>query len=214
MRNQKTPVVKEGFPFIGIALALTLSSAFLLPVYVTLVFLALLVFVTAFFRNPRREIPENPRAIVSPADGRVINIREIEETEFLKDRYTRISVFMSVFNVHVNRSPIAGRVVKVAYFPGKFLVASLDKASAENERNAVVIETKGGKKVMFVQIAGLVARRIVCYLKEGDVIEKGLRIGLIRFGSRLDLYIPRESNVFVSVGDRVRGGQTIAGELP
>jgi len=214
MRNQKTPVVKEGFPFIGIALALTLSSAFLLPVYVTLVFLALLVFVTAFFRNPRREIPENPRAIVSPADGRVINIREIEETEFLKGRYTRISVFMSVFNVHVNRSPIAGRVVKVAYFSGKFLVASLDKASAENERNAVVIETKGGKKVMFVQIAGLVARRIVCYLKEGDVIEKGLRIGLIRFGSRLDLYIPRESNVFVSVGDRVRGGQTIAGELP
>lgn len=221
MKNQNTLIAVEGFPFIFAALALTVVVAVLLYIYapkampyVTIPLIILTLFVTAFFRNPARTIPGDPRAVISPADGKVIDITRVQEKDFLNAEVIKISVFMSVFNVHVNRVPMAGKVVGAKYFPGKFLVASLDKASTENERNALVIENKEGVKILVIQIAGLVARRIVCYAKEGDTLEKGIRFGLIRFGSRLDLYLPAGSDIKVSLGDKVKGGETVMGVLP
>jgi phosphatidylserine decarboxylase len=170
--------------------------------------------VTAFFRNPQRTIPGDPKAVVCPADGKVIEIKEMDEPDFLKARCIRICVFMNVFNVHVNRIPLAGTIKRIQYFPGKFLVASLDKASELNERNAVLIEGAGGVKVLVVQIAGMVARRIVSYITVGDSVKKGDRFGLIRFGSRLDLYLPLDTKITVRMGETVKGGETIMGVLP
>lgn len=221
MKNQNTLFVVEGFPFIFAALLLTIAVAVSLYIYApkampyfTIPLIILTLFVIAFFRNPDRTIPGDPKAVVSPADGKVIEIVKIDEKDFLNAEVVKISVFMSVFNVHVNRVPMAGKVVRAQYFPGKFLVASLDKASTDNERNALVIENKGGAKILVVQIAGIVARRIVCYAKEGDTLEKGVRFGLIRFGSRLDLYLPADSDIKVSAGEKVKGGETIMGVLP
>ena len=152
--------------------------------------------------------------MVCPADGKVIEIKEMDEPDFLKTRCIRICVFMNVFNVHVNRIPLTGTVKRVQYFPGKFLVASLDKASELNERNAVLIEGAGGVKILVVQIAGLVARRIVSYVTAGDSVVKGDRFGLIRFGSRLDLYLPLNAKIAVRMGETVKGGETIMGVLP
>jgi phosphatidylserine decarboxylase len=166
-----------------------------------------------FFRNPARVIPEQPNAVVSPADGTVIGIEEVEEGRFVKERMKKVSIFMSVFNVHINRIPYSGMVREVSYNPGKFLVASVDKASLLNEQNAVVIETAQGKKILFVQIAGLVARRIVCYLAKGEAVTRGERFGLIRFGSRVDIYLPANSTLAVSLKQKVTGGETIIGHL-
>ncbi len=221
MKNQNTLFVVEGFPFIFAALILTVVVAVSLYIYapkampyVTIPLIILTLFVIAFFRNPDRTIPGDPKAVVSPADGKIIEIVRVQEKSFLNAEAIKISVFMSVFNVHVNRVPMAGKIIKAKYFPGKFFVASLDKASSENERNALVIENKGGVKILVVQIAGIVARRIVCYAVEGDTIEKGIRFGLIRFGSRLDLYLPVDSEIKVSLGDKVKGGETVMGVLP
>ena len=214
MKNEKSIVAVEGLPFIIPSLILAIVGAIFFPIWAKIILVALLVFVTAFFRNPQRTIPADSKAVVSPADGKVIEVKEIDERDFLKCRAIRICVFMNVFNVHVNRIPFGGRVKRVRYFPGKFFVASLDKASEENERNAVLIEGKGGVSVLVIQIAGLVARRIVSYLKEGDTVKTGDRFGLIRFGSRLDLYLPTTCAVKVKVGDTVRGGETIMGVLP
>jgi phosphatidylserine decarboxylase len=221
MKNQNTLVAVEGLPFIAAAIVLTLVVALLLffyapraMIYVTIPLIILTIFVTAFFRNPTRPIPEDPKAIVSPADGTVLFVKKVQEKDFLNAEVIMISVFMSVFNVHINRIPMTGTVVKAKYFPGKFFVASLDKASSENERNALVIKNKNGRSILVVQIAGLVARRIVCYAKEGDTLDKGVRFGLIRFGSRLDLYLPVDSDIKVSPGDKVKGGETIMGVLP
>lgn len=221
MKNQNNIIVSEGIPFILTAFLITVTVAILLfyyapkiAVYVTIIFLALSFFIAAFFRNPNRIIPADPKAIVSPADGRVIDIREVYENDFLKEDVIKISVFMSIFNVHVNRVPMDGKAVKISYFPGKFFVASLDKASSENEQNRIVIESDNGTRIIVVQIAGIVARRIVSYVNEGDVLKKGLRFGLIRFGSRLDLYLPKGTEVSVSVGDKVKGGESIMGVLP
>lgn len=220
MRNQNNIIVTEGIPFIVAVLLITVVIAIILfyyapkiAIYVTIVFLALTIFVTAFFRNPNRVIPQDPKAVVSPADGKVIEISEVYENDFLKKDVIKISVFMSVFNVHVNRVPMDGKAVEISYFPGKFFVASLDKASSENEQNRIVIENSGGTKILVVQIAGIVARRIVSYVKEGDVLQKGSRFGLIRFGSRLDLYLPTDTKITVSVGDKVKGGESIMGVL-
>jgi phosphatidylserine decarboxylase len=214
MKNAKSIVAVEGLPFIIPVLLVTIVSAVLLPVWVTVICAAVLVFVTAFFRNPQRTIPAEPKAVVSPADGKVIEIKPMDEPGLLKARCIRVCIFMNVFNVHVNRIPLAGTVKKVQYFPGKFLVASLDKASELNERNAVLIEAKGGVTILVVQIAGLVARRIVSYVAVGDSVNKGDRFGLIRFGSRLDLYLPENTDIRVHVGEIVRGGETIIGVLP
>jgi phosphatidylserine decarboxylase len=214
MKNEKSIVAVEGLPFIIPLLLVTIVSAVVLPVWVTIILAVLLVFVTAFFRNPQRTIPGDPKAVICPADGKVIEIKQIDEPDFLKTRCIRICVFMNVFNVHVNRIPLGGTVREVRYFPGKFLVASLDKASELNERNAVLIEGAGGVKVLVVQIAGIVARRIVNYVAAGDTVTKGDRFGLIRFGSRLDLYLPLNTKVAVRLGEKTKGGETIMGVLP
>lgn len=213
MKNEKSIVAVEGLPFIVPVLLITIISAVILPVWITIICAVLLVFVTAFFRNPQRKIPGDPKAVVCPADGKVIEIKEMDEPDFLKTRCIRICVFMNVFNVHVNRIPMAGTIKRVQYFPGKFLVASLDKASELNERNAVLIEGAGGVRVLVVQIAGLVARRIVSYVTPGDSVAKGARFGLIRFGSRLDLYLPLSTKITVRMGETVKGGETIMGVL-
>ena len=200
-------IAREGWPFVGLAFAffVIMSAIGLFPLIVMSA--ALLFFVTWFFRNPERALPAGDDAVVSPADGRIINI------EALGGGATKISIFMSVFNVHVNRIPYDGVVKKIDYNKGKFLVASKDKASLENEQNAVTIVDAKGRDIKFVQIAGLVARRIVCYLKEGDAVTKGERYGMIRFGSRVDIYLPAGFNPHVKLGDKVAGASTILGTL-
>lgn len=171
-------------------------------------------FALCFFRDPDRIPPAGDRAVLSPADGTVIKVEDVEADPFLGLKMRKISIFMSVFNVHVNRAPMSGKAGRIMYFPGKFFNASLDKASKDNEHNAIVLETETGEKIVFVQIAGLIARRIVCWLKPGDSMIRGQRIGLIRFGSRLDVYVPPESAVDVKVGRKVQAGRSILGYLP
>jgi len=177
--------------------------------YAAIFFLLLTAFVVWFFRNPERDIPSDENSIVSPADGKVIVIGRGFDDRFLKTDALKISIFMNVFNVHVNRIPTSGKVLGVFYNPGKFFSADKDKASLENEQNALLIEAKNGKKFVVNQIAGLIARRIVCYAKPGDSIEKGRRFGMIRFGSRLDVYLPTDCKIDVNVGDKVKAGSSI-----
>ncbi len=174
--------------------------------------LALTLFVLFFFRDPERTVPQGAGVVVSPADGRVIVVKDIFEPTYLKQEVKQISIFLSVFNVHVNRSPISGTVETVKYNPGKFHVASVDKASLDNEQTAMVI-SDGKHKVLVKQIAGLIARRIVCYAKPGDAIRTGERYGLIRFGSRVDIFLPKDADLKVKVGDRVTGARDIIAVL-
>ena len=178
-----------------------------------LVLLLLTLFVLWFFRNPQRKTPEKENLVISPADGKVIRIEETASEEQPGKTCLKISIFMNVFNVHVNRIPYSGRVRFIRYRPGKFLSATLDKASALNERNTVMVQTDDGREIITVQIAGLIARRIVCWLREGMQVRKGDRFGLIRFGSRLEVFLPLGSAILVEVGDRVRAGETPIGEL-
>ena len=173
------------------------------------------IFVGSFFRNPERYPPFREGTIVSPADGRILSVTQVDGPELSgMAETTKVSIFMSVFNVHVNRAPVAGRVLEIHYKPGKFFSANLDKAAEENERNLVVMEDEQGRRIAFVQIAGLIARRIVCFVEPEDTLEKGERFGLIRFGSRVDLYLPTSTEIDVSVGQHVKGGETIIGYLP
>jgi phosphatidylserine decarboxylase len=162
------------------------------------------------FRDPERSVPEGKDVVVSPADGRVIVVKDIFEPDYLKQDVQQISIFLSVFNVHVNRAPYSGTVEIVRYNPGRFHVASVDKASLDNEQTAVVI-ANGKHKVLVKQIAGLIARRIVCYAKPGDTVKTGERYGLIRFGSRVDIFLPKEAELKVKVGDRIKGARDIIG---
>jgi phosphatidylserine decarboxylase len=174
--------------------------------------LALTIFIISFFRDPERTPPTAPGLIVSPADGRVIKVAEIDDQRFLNGRATLVSIFMSPLNVHVNRIPTSGRVLDVRYHPGKYFRAFADKASLDNEQNAVLMEDEQGRRLCFVQIAGFLARRIVCYLRTGMAIERGQRYGMIMFGSRADIYLPPTARVRVNVGDRARGGLTVIAE--
>jgi phosphatidylserine decarboxylase len=211
---------REGIPFILIALALaaggyTLALArrswqlWLLALGLTVLVLG----VAYFFRDPERAGPRGEHLVVSPADGRVVDISEVDEPAFLEGRAIRIAVFMNVFNVHVNRYPVSGRVQYVHYNPGRFLNAAADKASLENEQMSVGVQT-GTHRVLFRQIAGLVARRIVTYSRVGDDAEQGERMGIIRFGSRVDVFVPIGSTVKVELGDRPVAGTTVLAELP
>ena len=199
-------IAREGWPFIGTALAFFVLSAVVGLKTLAVFFFLLTVFVTWFFRNPDRRVPFGDNIIVSPADGTVISITE-------DNGVRKICIFMSVFNVHVNRVPCDGTVKKIDYNKGKFLVASKEKASLENEQNAVVIENNRGYEIKFVQIAGLVARRIVCYLTEGIAVRKGERFGMIRFGSRLDVYMPSVYTVDVGLKQKVLAGSTVLGSI-
>ncbi len=211
--NENTPIAVEGLLFAIPLLILSILLWYLGVRYPALFFTLLTIFVLWFFRNPERVIPQDPMAVISPADGKIIVAEEVSEDRYLRERALKVSIFMNVFNVHVNRAPYSGKVVDVIYNKGKFISANLDKASMDNEQNAVILDIGSGKKIMFVQIAGLIARRIVCYLKPGDSIEKGKRMGLIRFGSRVDVYLPIGSTLNVKIGDKVVGGETILGYL-
>jgi phosphatidylserine decarboxylase len=196
-------IVRDAYPFlVPLALLAVLAFGFGYTIAGLLVF-ALFVFVAFFFRNPARTIPTDPTAIVSPADGKVVRLERVGNV-------TRMSIFLSLFNVHVNRSPIAGRIERIDYRPGKFMVAFNDKASTDNERNIVMV-SDGRINIVFTQIAGIVARRIVFWKKEGDTVNRGELVGLIRFGSRVDVLFPAGTEATVSVGDRVKGGSTRIG---
>lgn len=206
-------IAVEGLPMI-----LPLAGATMLALVagfrgLGLVLLLLTLFVLWFFRNPQRKTPEKEKLVISPADGKVIRIEETASEEQPGKTCLKISIFMNIFNVHVNRIPYSGRVRFIRYRSGKFLSANLDKASALNERNTVMVQTDDGREIMTVQIAGLIARRIVCWLREGMQVRKGDRFGLIRFGSRLEVFLPLGSAILVEVGDRVRAGETPIGEL-
>jgi phosphatidylserine decarboxylase len=208
------PFAKEGFPFIGAAAGITLIAGWLgwTPVAVAAAILTL--FVSWFFRNPARVIAQGSRLVVAPGDGKVLAVDEEFEPRYLKDRSVRISIFLNVFDVHINRMPCEGTIEDVQYQPGLFLVASKPNATLKNEQNAVMIKTAEGAKVLCVQVAGLIARRIVCWVNPRDRAVRGERYGLIRFGSRMDTFLPVGTAIKVSVGDRVKGGETILGELP
>ncbi len=211
---------REGIPFIIIALALAAAgyTAALLrrswPLWILAFVLTVFVlWVAYFFRDPERTGPRGDRLVISPADGRVIAITEVDEPSFIQGRAIKISVFMNVFNVHVNRYPVSGRVAYVHYNPGQFLNAAKDKASLDNEQMSIGVES-GRHRILFRQIAGLVARRIVTYSRVGDDAEQGARMGLIRFGSRVDVFVPVGSSVKVQLGEKPLAGTTILAELP
>jgi len=196
-------IVRDAYRFL-VPLAFLAVLAFFLGLMTAGLFVtALFAFVAFYFRNPTRTIPVDPGTIVSPADGKVVRLERVGNV-------TRMSIFLSLFNVHVNRSPIAGRIEAVDYRPGKFLVAFNDKASTDNERNIVMV-SDGRITIVFTQIAGIVARRIVFWKKAGDTVAKGELVGLIRFGSRVDVLFPAGTEATVSVGDRVKGGSTRIG---
>lgn len=209
----RIPIASDGYRFIiplviiTVALALSPSPWNWLAGVTGL----LLLFVLNFFRDPERTIPNEAGVIVSPGDGKVVEIIE-EKDALLDEPYRRISIFLNVFNVHVQRTPVGGRIERIQYNKGKFLNAASHKASLDNEQNSMIIHT-GKEKVLVKQIAGLIARRIVCWAKEGDNYSLGERFGLIRFGSRVDLFLPLSAEVKVSLGDHVAGGSSIIGYL-
>lgn len=207
------PIVREGWPFVGAASGAAALAWALGGFWAGLPLACLAALVVNFFRNPERPIPGEPGAIVSPADGVVVEVADEPAPRLHGAPATRISIFMNVLDVHVNRSPIAGRVVEVAYTPGKFLAANVPKASLENEQNALLLESPSGCRVTLVQIAGLIARRIVNYARPGDRLGRGQRFGLIRFGSRVDVYLPPEARVVVAPGRRVAAGASVLAHL-
>ncbi|HTN95118.1 MAG TPA: phosphatidylserine decarboxylase [Gallionella sp.] len=208
MNKYPHPIIaREGWPFLAISIILAiLATTWCAYWSIPLWFIAL--FILQFFRDPPREIPRDAGAVLSPADGRIVAVERVNDP-YVRREAIKVSVFMNVFNVHSNRSPVDGTVQQVWYFPGKFVNADLDKASTENERNAIWLRTPDGKDITSVQVAGLIARRILCYVKTGDVLTRGQRYGFIRFGSRLDVYLPLEASVKVSIGDKVSATRTI-----
>jgi len=208
------PFAKEGIPFIGAAVGVTLLAGWLGWIIVAVGAAILTLFVSWFFRNPSRVIPQGSRLVVAPGDGKVIAIEEEYEPRYIKDRSIRISIFLNVFDVHINRVPCEGVIEEVQYQPGLFLVASKPDATLRNEQNALMIRTVQGTKVLCVQVAGLIARRIVCWISPRDRAVRGERFGLIRFGSRMDTFLPVGTAIKVALGDHVKGGETILGELP
>jgi phosphatidylserine decarboxylase len=203
-------MVKEGFYFGLPPLALGLLALALQWRVAATLLILLAAFVFYFFRDPERAIPGEANAIVAPADGRVVVVTD-EDHDGRPGK--RISIFLAIWNVHVNRSPAAGTITKMNYCPGKFAAAMRECASTENEQNVISLGTPAGE-IMFKQIAGLIARRVVCWKKVGDVLQRGERIGLVRFGSRADLWLPRDSEILVKVGDHVKGGSSILARWP
>jgi phosphatidylserine decarboxylase len=211
--NHASFIVKEGLPFIvSLGGGAVIAFAAGWPVPAVLLFLATL-FVSWFFRNPERQMPDGARQVISPADGKVIRIEEVSNEDDPGKRLLKISIFMNVFSVHVNRVPYSGEVAAIRYRAGRFISANLDKASAFNERNLLLIRADDGREIMVAQIAGLIARRIVCWVKEGMQVKKGQRFGMIRFGSRVEVFLPPDSRLCVKVGEKVKAGETPIGEL-
>ncbi|MGN7614001.1 phosphatidylserine decarboxylase family protein [Magnetococcales bacterium HHB-1] len=208
--NVRTPVAKEGWPFIFVFIAVAAAVSWLWPYPAVMIpFWILVLWCVYFFRDPEREPPLGNHLIIAPADGRVVAVEEVESAPLLHRPARKVSIFMNVFNVHVNRMPASGTILNTAYHQGKFLNAALDKASVQNERMEVLMQLDSGEKIAFVQIAGLVARRIVCYLKPEQKLKKGERFGLIRFGSRVDIYLSLDSRIQCTLGDHTVAGETI-----
>lgn len=212
--HNSLPIAREGFPFI--AAGIVLGAVFYSLSFASLaaLFGLLALFAVYFFRDPSRNPQGGENSVLAPADGKIIQTSSANYPSGPEaERALKVSIFMSVFDVHVNRTPVAGVIREVTYRPGKFLVASLDKASEHNERNAVLLETPGGRRIEVVQVAGLIARRIACWIKQGDQVQAGQRFGLIRFGSRLDVFLPADSRVVAVSGQRVTAGETVIGYL-
>lgn len=205
-------LAREGWPFIALATGAALATTVLAGPWWSLPLWIVALFVVQFFRDPARSFEAAGNAVISPADGRIVAVERARDPYLERDAL-KVSVFMNVFNVHSNRAPVDGEVREVRYFPGRFFNAAIDKASIENERNAMVIDTADGTRVTCVQIAGLIARRILCYAKPGDRVERGQRFGFIRFGSRVDVYLPLDATPRASLGDIVYAGQTVLAEL-
>lgn len=205
-------VAREGWPFLAGAVAAALLVGVLAGWWWSAPLWLAALFVLQFFRDPAREIPEDPRAVLSPADGRIVVVGRARDPYLDRDAL-KISVFMNVFNVHSNRSPVDGTVKQRWYHAGSFLNAALDKASLENERNALWLRTAGGADVTCVQVAGLVARRILCYVDQGAALARGQRYGFIRFGSRVDVYLPPDAEPVAALGDKVSATETILARL-
>ena len=213
-------IAREGLPFIAIAAVLALAAILFAarrgswPAWLlSAVLVVVAVWVVYFFRDPERTGERGDRVVTSPADGKVVLITEVDEPAFIHGRAKRVSIFMNVFNVHVNRYPVSGTVKYVQYNPGKFLNAAVEKSSLENEQRSVGIES-GPYRILVRQIAGLIARRIVTYSREGERVEQGERMGLIRFGSRVDVFLPTDATVRVKIGDLTTAGSTTLAELP
>ena len=213
MSSYPHPIIaREGWPFLAAAIAVALIVGYFWGGW-SVPFWLVALFILQFFRDPARNVPDDPDAVISPADGRIVAVEKSRDPYLDRDAL-KISVFMNVFNVHSNRSPVDGEVRKAWYYGGTFLNAALDKASLENERNALWIRADSGAEVTCVQVAGLIARRILCYVKPKDRLSRGQRFGFIRFGSRVDVYLPAGAVPRASVGDKVYAGQTILAMLP
>ncbi|MCI5147831.1 MAG: phosphatidylserine decarboxylase family protein [Candidatus Electrothrix sp. MAN1_4] len=213
MKKTDIPIAREGVPFILFSGFATLTCAILGLTPVALLGLVVTFFVTWFFRDPSRILPPDKDALICPADGKVIAIRKIFDERFLQQEVVRISIFMNVFNVHVNRVPFAGTVERVVLKPGKFYVADKHQAALHNEYCAMIVHTASQQRYATVQIAGLIARRIVCWAEPGDRVTGGQRYGLIRFGSRVDLYLPQGTDITVCQGQKVWAGETVLGRM-
>lgn len=209
------PIARPGYSFIFASTFVTAILAIIGFKISALIFLGITIFICFFFRDPDRVCPVTDKGLISPADGKVVFAGNVDSNPYHEGSGAcqKVSVFMSVFNVHVNRIPFDGIVKSIEYFPGKFFNASLDKASTDNERNAVTVETADGKVYTFVQIAGLIARRIICGIKVGDSVSRGTRYGMICFGSRLDIYLPADATIKVSKGEKVKAGFTVIADL-
>lgn len=215
MRNKHTLIVREGLPYIAIAvMVLLILIVFRLPAWLSVPWFILTVWVVAFFRNPERVASSEKDELLAPADGEVVAVEKIDDDRYGLGKCRRVCIFMSPLNVHVNRVPINGTVLEIRRRPGRFHVASSPLASDDNEQTAVIFKTDPGQTVVMVQIAGKMARRIVTYPQAGDQLQKGQRFGLIRFGSRVDLYLPLASTIKVAKGERVFGGSSIIGRMP
>lgn len=205
-------IAREGWPFIGISLLASALVTYFVGGLASLPFWLVTLFVIQFFRDPARRIVEGSKSVVSPADGRIVAVEKAYDP-YVDREAIKVSVFMNVFNVHSNRSPVEGDVMGRWYNAGSFVNADLDKASVENERNAIWIRTEDGQDVTSVQVAGLIARRILCYVEKGAKLTRGQRYGFIRFGSRVDVYLPVDVRVRVIIGDKVKASSTLLAEL-
>jgi len=212
LRDSHPLIAREGWAFLAIAVVASLGAGVLFGWSWSLPLWIVTLFILQFFRDPAREIPEEPRAVLAPADGRIVAVEKSRDPWLERDAL-KISVFMNVFNVHSNRSPVDGVVKKRWYHAGAFVNAALDKASTENERNALWLRAPGGEDVTCVQIAGLIARRILCYVNEGAELARGQRFGFIRFGSRVDVYLPLDAEARASLGEKVTAGVSIIARL-
>ncbi len=207
------PVAKAGWPFIGASAFTTFVLALSGLTYFAVAGLLVTFFICYFFRDPDRMTPNQPDAVISPADGRIVYTGVVEKSPFIDGPCLKIGIFMNIFNVHVNRIPFSGSIKDIRYFPGKFYSADKEEASVANEHNAVILETPKHQTICFVQVAGFVARRIICFIQKEDAVTCGQRFGLICFGSRVDVYLPADAVLDAAKGDKVKAGASIIGHL-